>query len=75
MIAAGVLVFLVGFAVIVPRGGATGAVAHRNVTLGHSQLFRTRGYEGVQSNKARFVRIAVGLVMIVGGLLMIMIDS
>jgi hypothetical protein len=75
VLAAGVVVFLIGFAVVIPRGAAPGAVAHRNVTLGHSQLFKTRGYEGVQSNKARFVRVGVGLAMIVLGLLMIMIGS
>jgi hypothetical protein len=75
VLATGVIVFLIGFALLIPRGGSTGAVAHRNVTMANSQLFGTRGYEGVQSNRVRNIRIGVAVVLIAGGVVMMITGS
>jgi hypothetical protein len=75
VMAAGVVMFLVGFALLIPRGGAVGAVAHRNVTLGHAQLFQTRGYHGVPSRRAKVIRISLALALVAGGVVMMIVGS
>jgi hypothetical protein len=75
VIVLGLLLVLVGFAVIVPRGGMPGSVAARNVTLGRSQLFRTRGYQGNPSTRHRIVQVLLGLAMLAGGFALIAISS
>src|SRR5512141_2447957 len=39
----GILLTLIGWALVVPRGAGTGSVVHRNVRMG-SMFFQTRGY-------------------------------
>ena len=68
------LLTLVGFAVMVPRGGMAGSTARRNVILGF-RVFQTPGYQGVVSWKYRVFRVFLGLVIMVGGILLIAISS
>lgn len=71
VVALGMLLVLVGFALVVSRGGVAGSTAARNVTLGRSQLFRTRGYQDNPSMRYRSVQILVGLAMVAGGMALI----
>lgn len=75
MIALGLLLVLVGFAFIAPRGGVTGSTARRNVSMGSVQLFKTPGYQGVQSWKYRLIQVFAGSVIMVGGVVLIAISS
>ncbi len=75
MIAIGLLLVLVGFALTVSRGGMPGSVAVRNVTLGRSQLFRTRGYQGNPSKRYRIIQVLLGLAMLAGGFALIASSS
>jgi hypothetical protein len=68
------LLMLVGFVVMVPRGGLAGSTARRNVILGF-RVFQTPGYQGVLSWKYRLVRMLVGLVIMVGGVVLIAIST
>ena len=75
VIALGMLLVLVGFVVMVPRGAMAGSTARRNVILGF-RVFQTPGYQGgVPSWKYRLVRALIGLVMMVGGMLLIAISG
>ena len=71
MISLGLLLVVIGFALIVPRGAVAGSAARRNVTLGGSQLFTTRGYDGTPSTRYRIIRVLLGLAMIAGGVALI----
>lgn len=75
MIVIGLVLVLVGFAFIVSRGGMPGSVAVRNVTLGRSQLFRTRGYQGTPSMRYRLIQVLLGLAMVAGGMALIAASS
>jgi uncharacterized membrane protein len=75
VIAVGLLLVLVGFALVMSRGAMAGSAAIRNVTLGHSQLFRTRGYQGNPSVRNRVIQVVIGLAMVAGGFVLIAISS
>jgi hypothetical protein len=68
---AGIILLLIGFALVVPRGGVTGSTAARNVTLGFQRVFTTRGYEGVPSRRYRAIQVVVGLVFAGVGLALV----
>jgi hypothetical protein len=71
----GLLLVLAGFACVVSRGAMPGSTSARNVTLAHSQLFRTRGYQGNPSKRYRIVQVILGLGMLAGGLALIASSS
>ena len=69
------LLMLLGFAIMVPRGGMAGSTARRNVILGF-RVFQTPGYQGgVPSWKYRVLRVLLGLVIMVGGIGLIAIST
>ena len=74
MIVAGMILVLVGFAMIVPRGGLPGSAAARNIRIG-AQQFSTPGRQGVQSTKFRVIQTLMGLVVLAGGIIMIAVSS
>ncbi len=71
MIALGVLLVLVGFALVASRGGIPGSTAGRNVSLGMQRVFKTPGYQGVPSWRYRLIQIVAGLILIAGGMALI----
>jgi hypothetical protein len=74
VIALGLLLVLVGFGIMVPRGAMAGSTARRNVILGF-RVFQTPGYQGVVSWKYRVVRVLSGLVVMAGGMVIIALSS
>jgi hypothetical protein len=74
VIALGLLLVLVGFVIMMPRGGMAGSTARRNVILGF-RVFQTPGYQGVVSWKYRVVRVLSGLVVMAAGVLIIAIST
>jgi uncharacterized membrane protein HdeD (DUF308 family) len=71
MVAVGVVVLLIGFALITPRGSTPGSVAHRIVRFNNlSGPFTTPGYEqrSIPSWRATLLRILIGLALIAAGL-------
>ncbi len=70
VLAIGMLVVLVGFALMVPRGGVSGSVSARNVMLG-SQRVSTRGYAGTPSRRYRIIQVLIGLLLLVIGMILI----
>jgi hypothetical protein len=74
VIALGLLLVLVGFAIIVPRGAMAGSTARRNVLLGFRD-FQTPGQQGVMSWKGRLVQVLLGLVVMAGGMVLIAIST
>ena len=74
MIALGLLLVLVGFVIMVPRGAMTGSTARRNVLLGF-RVFQTPGFQGVMSWKGRVVQVLIGLVVMAGGMVLIAISG
>jgi hypothetical protein len=75
MIALGLLLVLVGFALMVPRGGVPGSASVRNVQLSWQRFFNTRGYGDLPSWKYRLIQIAMGLVVMGGGIVVIALSS
>ena len=45
MFGLGVILVLVGFALVIPRGGISGSAAVRNVDMGLQGVHRTPGYQ------------------------------
>jgi hypothetical protein len=70
MIAVGLLLVLVGFVMLIPRGGMPGSASTRNVTLG-TQRFSTPGRQGVQSTRFRVIQILMGVVVLAAGIILI----
>jgi hypothetical protein len=73
----GILLALIGWALVVPRGAGTGSVVHRNVRMG-SMFFQARGFTEQTEEKdfraARLVRI-IGAVLLVTGVLLLYFNS
>jgi hypothetical protein len=75
LVGIGILLMLVGFALVTPRGAGSGSVAHRNVRISPTAVSTTRGYGTEPSKRARIgIRLA-GLALLAGGLLMIAIAA
>jgi len=70
VLAIGMLAVLVGFALMVPRGGLSGSVSARNVMLGNQRV-STRGYEGTPSSRSRVVQVLIGVALIAAGIAVI----
>ncbi len=71
MLAVGVVMVLVGFALVVPRGSMPGSASARNVSLGRQRVFVTRGDQGTQSLRYRVVKSIAGLVVVAVGIILI----
>jgi hypothetical protein len=75
VIALGLLLVLVGFALMVPRNSVPGTTAARNVSLGWQRIFTTPGYQGDPSRRYRIIQILMGLVVMAGGMVIIATTS
>jgi hypothetical protein len=75
MVAVGLLLVLVGFALVVSRGGMPGSASNRQVRLGFAKVFTTAGPTGVPSLKYRVIQVLMGLVVMAGGMLLIAMSS
>jgi hypothetical protein len=75
VIALGLLLVLVGFALMVPRGSVPGSASARNVQVGWMRIFNTRGYGDIPSWKYRLIQILMGLVVMGGGIVLIAVSS
>jgi hypothetical protein len=71
VLALGVVMVLVGFALVVPRGGMPGSASARNVVMGSQRVFATRGYQGTPSRRFRVIQVLIGLVVVAGGIALI----
>lgn len=74
MIAVGLLLVLVGFAMMATRSGVPGATAHRNIILGF-QRFSTPGPDGLPSRRYRVIQVLAGLVVMAGGMVLIAVST
>jgi hypothetical protein len=74
MIALGMLLMVIGFAIIVTRGGVAGSTAARHVILG-PQLFKSLGYQDNSSVRYRIVRALIGLTFLAGGVALIAVST
>ena len=70
MLAIGMLAVLIGFALMVPRGGVAGSVSARNVMLGNQRM-STRGYAGTPSRRYRVIQVLIGLALLAAGFALI----
>ncbi|MEY2581660.1 MAG: hypothetical protein QOE09_1509 [Ilumatobacteraceae bacterium] len=71
MVAIGILLMIVGFALITPRGAGSGSVSHRNIRIAPTAFTTTGGYGPELSRRVRIGLKLVGLAMLAGGLWMI----
>jgi hypothetical protein len=73
----GIVLLLVGFATVAPRGATAGGAAHRNVPLsGVGGLVSTPGYQREEEGTARrwkIVRLLMGAVLLGAGLVCILV--
>jgi hypothetical protein len=70
VLAIGMLAVLIGFALMVPRGGVAGSVSARNVMLGNQRM-STRGYAGSPSRRYRVIQVLIGLALLAAGFALI----
>jgi hypothetical protein len=76
----GLLMVVVGFALVAPRGATPGGASHRNVILapgpiGQGRLTQTPGYQGDPGRRWMIVRILLGIGLMAGGVLLMMSAS
>jgi hypothetical protein len=73
----GIVLLLVGFGTMAPRGATAGGAAHRNVPLGGvGGLVSTPGYQREDEDTARrqkIVRLLMGAVLLGAGLVCILV--
>ena len=75
MIWVGLALLILGFALAVPRGGAPGSVAHRNVAMG-SYIYQTPGQTDDSEAASRSWKLnVVGGLMAVAGIAILMFGS
>ena len=74
MLILGMLLVLVGFAMIVPRGGMPGSASARNIRIG-PQRFSTPGRQGEQSTRFRVIQTLMGVVVLAGGIVIIAVST
>ncbi len=70
MIALGLLLVLVGFALIMPSGEMPGSASHRIIPMA-TRLFTTPGPDGLPSRRYRIVQVLMGLVVLAAGMIII----
>ena len=77
MIWLGIVLLLVGFGTVLPRGLTPGGAAHRNVPLGGvGGLVSTPGYQREDedtSRRRKIVRLLMGAVLLGAGLVCILV--
>lgn len=70
MIFFGLVLVIIGWALVVPRGMGSGSVAVRNVRMPAGSFFTTRGYQRLDDEgairRARSLRV-VGLLLLIAG--------
>ena len=71
LVGVGLVLMIVGFALVVPRGASPGSASHRNVRIAPTAVSTTRGYGNEPSKRARIGIKLAGLALLAGGLLMI----
>lgn len=71
MVAIGLLLLVVGVALLVPRGSSPGSIAARNVPLGTSHIERTPGYQEAPTGRARWTRVGIALGLLAIGVLLL----
>jgi hypothetical protein len=74
----GILLLVVGFVTVAPRGLTPGGAAHRNVPLGGvGGLVSTPGYQREQKNgtgrRGMIIRLLMGAVLLGAGLVCILV--
>ena len=70
MIALGLLLVLVGFAIMMPSGAMPGSTSHRIIPM-TTRLFTTPGPDGLPSRRYRIVQVLMGLVVMAAGVIII----
>ena len=74
MVAVGLILVLVGFAMLGSRGAMPGSTAARNIRLG-PQRFSTRGYQDIPSTRFRVIQVLIGLAVLAAGVVLIVVSS
>lgn len=67
----GILLVVIGFVLVVPRGALPGSAAVRNVPLAPQQVVRTPGYQPAPTGRARLALLLVGATCLASGFLVI----
>ena len=68
----GMVLMLIGFVVVVPRGTLAGSAAVRNVMTSH-QVSRTPGYQAAPTGRVRVAQLVVGGLCLIGGFVVIFV--
>ena len=75
MAIAGIVLVLLGFALVAPRGGTTGSIAARNIGMHGQGIFRTPGYQQEPARNLRVWTFCIGLVMLAVGVVLIALGT
>jgi hypothetical protein len=75
MIWLGMLLVLLGFALVTPRGLMPGSVAVRQMERFPLDIVTTPGYQAEPARRARVIRALVGLALLIGGIVLIVIAA
>jgi hypothetical protein len=70
VVVAGLVLLLVGFALVMPRGPSSGP-AIRNIEVGTGYIQQTPGYEEAPTGTSRWVRYGLGFACLGVGILLL----
>ena len=73
MVWLGIVLMLIGFVLIMPRGALAGSAAIRNVPMPSRQLVRTPGYQPAPTGRIRAARLVIGGVCLIVGFAIILV--
>ena len=75
MVGGGVVLMFIGFMLVMPRGTVGGSAPGRNVRLAPGSLSRTAGYQAAPGGRYRVIRLVLGFLLLIGGLVLILAGS
>ena len=75
MVWVGMLLMILGFALVMPRGTVGGFSPGQNIRLAPGQLSRTPGYGEAPTGRARLYRFLAGALLLAGGLAVVLAVS
>jgi hypothetical protein len=63
----GLVLLLLGFVMVAPRGATPGSVSRRIVQMPAGSFFKTPGYQEEPPARLRLIRMLIGLAMLAAG--------
>jgi hypothetical protein len=73
----GIVLIVVSFVLLTPKGGVPGSTAARNIRIGAMPIATTPGYQHAAdgNGKRRWYQVCIGVVLLAAGILLLIVSS